>query len=371
MLRTRISAVGCLVAALWFAGPAVAQEDPAPGLAGAALDALHDRYDEHGRRINPIADLAGALRATIVTPNTLGGGYTNNIVITGYWPPTNEMLRAWSSNATQNPGGWVGENWEGRGYNVYAFFPEFPGGLGRGTGDFEVDYQDTSADWWSIVPALRPVAIITFSRANTTNGWELEGGNRTYATGQWNNDYLAPLQPTSDLPIIQLEPPLTVRNSTLPMQAIVDAVAAQVVGVNPFTTVVDDGRFLSNFIGYHGCWYHTMHADPQDASWNVASGHIHVGMNTNINAAIQATEVTLRVLIDHVDAAIAALPVPGDLNCDGLVNNFDIDPFVLALTDPASYAAAFPTCDISRADVNDDGLVNNFDIDPFVALLTE
>ena len=33
-------------------------------------------------------------------------------------------------------------------------------------------------------------------------------------------------------------------------------------------------------------------------------------------------------------------PGPGDLNCDGAVNNGDIDPFVLALTDPGGYAAA-------------------------------
>ncbi|MGH6958864.1 MAG: hypothetical protein ACREE7_00120, partial [Dongiaceae bacterium] len=60
---------------------------------------------------------------------------------------------------------------------------------------------------------------------------------------------------------------------------------------------------------------------------------------------------------------------PGDLNCDGAVNNFDIDPFVLALLDPAAYAAAYPDCDIDLADVNGDGVVNNFDIDPFVELL--
>ncbi|MGE0481921.1 MAG: S8 family serine peptidase [Phycisphaerae bacterium] len=61
--------------------------------------------------------------------------------------------------------------------------------------------------------------------------------------------------------------------------------------------------------------------------------------------------------------------VVGDMNCDGLLNNFDIDPFVLALTDPAAYAATFPGCNILNGDVNNDGVVNNFDIDPFVALL--
>jgi hypothetical protein len=60
----------------------------------------------------------------------------------------------------------------------------------------------------------------------------------------------------------------------------------------------------------------------------------------------------------------------GDVNCDGLVNPFDIDPFILALTDPGAYHAHFPDCDISGADTNNDGQVNAFDIDPFIALLT-
>ena len=60
----------------------------------------------------------------------------------------------------------------------------------------------------------------------------------------------------------------------------------------------------------------------------------------------------------------------GDLNCDGALNAFDIDPFALALSDQAGYAAAFPDCDRALADANDDGLVNAFDIDPFVVLLT-
>jgi hypothetical protein len=60
----------------------------------------------------------------------------------------------------------------------------------------------------------------------------------------------------------------------------------------------------------------------------------------------------------------------GDLNCDGAVNVFDIDPFVAALTDPTAYAGAYPFCDLQNADINGDGAVNAFDIDPFVQLLT-
>ena len=61
--------------------------------------------------------------------------------------------------------------------------------------------------------------------------------------------------------------------------------------------------------------------------------------------------------------------VLGDVNCDGSINVFDIDPFVLALVDPAAYATAHPGCRIDNADCNGDGDVNVFDIDPFVSLL--
>ncbi|MGE0481666.1 MAG: immunoglobulin domain-containing protein [Phycisphaerae bacterium] len=64
--------------------------------------------------------------------------------------------------------------------------------------------------------------------------------------------------------------------------------------------------------------------------------------------------------------------VRGDMNCDGVVNNFDIDPFVLALANPDEYERQYPNCDGgSNGDVNDDGALNNFDIDPFVACLIQ
>jgi len=61
----------------------------------------------------------------------------------------------------------------------------------------------------------------------------------------------------------------------------------------------------------------------------------------------------------------------GDANCDGVLNNFDIDPFVLILTDPQTYKTLFPDCDgLKFCDMNGDGVVNNFDIDPFVYALS-
>ncbi|MBU0641597.1 MAG: hypothetical protein KKB50_22285 [Planctomycetes bacterium] len=73
-----------------------------------------------------------------------------------------------------------------------------------------------------------------------------------------------------------------------------------------------------------------------------------------------------------VEARITARPYPhtlGDLNCDGAINGFDIDAFVLALQGPDFYDPVYPDCDHMNADVNRDGEVNGFDIDAFVELL--
>jgi hypothetical protein len=74
-----------------------------------------------------------------------------------------------------------------------------------------------------------------------------------------------------------------------------------------------------------------------------------------------------------LDAAQFPLPMPvilGDLNCDGIVDFDDINPFVLAISDPVAYAAAYPDCDILAGDCNGDGYVDFDDINPFVVLLS-
>ncbi|TWT44798.1 hypothetical protein RAS1_12160 [Phycisphaerae bacterium RAS1] len=351
------SAIQLIVAAATLAASAAAQDDREPSL-------------DDFRLVVPSEVSAKVIPMWPAEINRGGAtAYTNNVMLTGYWPPTNEMLRQFSRDPAHNPGGWVGHNWRGLGYDVYAYFPEFPQGVGRGEGDFEVDYQDTSNDWWIITAQVRPVAIITFSRANTTNGWELEGGNRTYVSSQWTADYLTPLRPTPELPIMQLEPPLTERYSTLPIQQIITNVTNSGAAVMPFSTVIDDGRFLSNFIGYHGCWYRVLHESLGDADGCASSGHIHVGMNTNLAAAVLATEVTVETLIGHVDGLVGAQVRVGDLNCDGNVDVLDINPFIQALADPAAYAAEHPGCHIDMADINGDLAVDIIDINGFIALL--
>ncbi len=59
---------------------------------------------------------------------------------------------------------------------------------------------------------------------------------------------------------------------------------------------------------------------------------------------------------------------PGDMNCDGIVDFDDIDPFVEALGYPGG--AGWPyACPWINGDCNGDGQVNFDDIDPFVALI--
>lgn len=234
--------------------------------------------------------------------------YTNNILLTGYWPPTNEMVRRFSTSPAQNPDGWIGANWEARGYDVHSYFPEFPGGWidnPKGDGDLEVDYQDTSLDFWRIVAEVRPVAIITFSRGGRVQ-WEIETMQRNLAV--WGDDYEAPLQPTPAPPDDSV-PVDHIRLSTLPVDAIADAVNDADLGISARVDRTGfGGGFLSEFIAYHGTWYQALNDAPGGPAWCVAAGHIHVSGSVSIETGTLATHVTLRTLTEYLDSVI---PAPG------------------------------------------------------------
>jgi hypothetical protein len=59
----------------------------------------------------------------------------------------------------------------------------------------------------------------------------------------------------------------------------------------------------------------------------------------------------------------------GDANCDGAVNFFDIDPFLVALFDEAAYRQTYCLGNICAADTDCSETMNFFDIDPFLACL--
>ena len=112
--------------------------------------------------------------------------------------------------------------------------------------------------------------------------------------------------------------------------------------------------------------------------WNVAdyvtpTSQVRVRFTVNDNPNNSLVESLIDDFV--VEAVTCSQPYPiGDLNCDGVVDNFDIDPFVLAVTGTApsypEYYSVYPNCNHMLADCNEDGTVNNFDIDPFVGLLT-
>jgi len=241
------------------------------------------------------SDIASALTAS--------PGNTKNILLTGYWPPSNEMLRKFSNNPTQNPAGWQGQNWEGRGYNIYAYFPEFPGGTSsnpKGNGDFEIDYQDVSSDFWRITGEIHPIAILSFGQG--AGPWEIEYNARNLSS--WSNDYLSPTQPTPCPPDSSVATGY-VRNSTLPVQAIADAINASGLGINAWVDWSGNpGAFLCEYMAYHDMWYQSLHSSPDDQYRCVAAGFTHVAAGLNVADLTTAVEIALRTTTDYLDSQL-------------------------------------------------------------------
>ncbi len=72
-----------------------------------------------------------------------------------------------------------------------------------------------------------------------------------------------------------------------------------------------------------------------------------------------------------IDNLLLAEAAPGDMNCDGMLDLDDVDPFALALIDPDAYQNGIGAgCFLSRADVNQDTFINGLDVEKFVELLS-
>ena len=295
------------------------------------------------------------LAASAIATSAAFGADRPVITAVGYWPPSNEMLRRFSPNPDQNPEGWIGENWEGRGYDVYAFFPEFDPPdcdfCGKGFGDFEVDYQDTSNDFWPIIGALQPIAQLSFGRGASNYSWEVEMNQ--YNRASWYNDYQAPLQPTP-CPPDESVPPEWLRPSLLPVQEIADAVNEAEIGVYSYVDWNGDcGAFLCEYLAYHDVWYQDLHSDPTDPAWCITAGHIHVGKFIAWGTAQQAAEITIRTVADYLDSVLYG---PGDVNHDGSVDTADLLALLAAWGDCPAPPEPCP------ADFNDDQTVNTSDL---------
>jgi len=244
------------------------------------------------------------------------------ILLTGYWPPTNEAVRPFSQNSLLNPSGWIGENWEESGYDIVSFFPSFyPPDCtecGQGYGDLEVDYQDTSEDWWNIVESHNPVAIITFSRGYIDYSWEMEW--KYFNWLEWIDDFTPPYQPTP-APPDQDSPINYIRFSSLPMTEIVEAVNSADLGLYPYIDYGGGaGGYLSEYKGFHGVWYKDL-MENEDETPCYLAGHVHVGGLVDWDTAHEAVLITVRETIQYINEHIL---IPGDVNRDGIINSLDI-----------------------------------------------
>jgi len=212
------------------------------------------------------------------------------IMLTGYWAPTSEMMYRFSNDPELNPEGWIGEDWEGYGYDVYAFFPAFD----VSSRSFEVDYQATWDDFWATVEEIHPEMIISYGAGD--GEWEVEHRARNLTS--WYPDYEAPFYPTPNPPDGTVEVNYE-RFSTLPKERIKYAVNDQ-TDINAWIDYNGNpGGFLCEYIAYLGMWYQNTHADPEDEFYCKSAGFIHVNANVNLAEATEAVEVTLRTTIEY------------------------------------------------------------------------
>ncbi len=80
------------------------------------------------------------------------------------------------------------------------------------------------------------------------------------------------------------------------------------------------------------------------------------------NPVITCADLSARFCTD-------SCPCKPDMNCDGALDTFDIDPFMVAMTDPAGYAATYPNCNIRQGDLDCDGDIDVLDLQVFNCLV--
>ncbi|MEM9660758.1 MAG: hypothetical protein AAF937_00445 [Planctomycetota bacterium] len=155
---------------------------------------------------------------------------------------------------------------------------------------------------------VNPIAIITFSRGARGRNWEIEGRLQMHAPSDWNPDFSAPSLPDASMPIFNDLVPGEYYPSTLPTEAIRDAVDA--AGIVPRTFIDDNGggAFLSEFIGLLGTRHQLLNSGPDAEFRTFAAGHIHVGTRTDDAVTAMAAEFTIETLIDYLDTVIPAPP---------------------------------------------------------------
>lgn len=219
------------------------------------------------------------------------------ILLTGYWPPTNEMLREFSSDPKVNPGGWKGKNWKNSGYDIHAYFPEFADAKDRvGSGPFPVDFASTFNDFMRITAEKRPALILSFG--NGVGPWEVE----TIFPAHYKNMFVSEKLPSFRNQEVLFPIPESLKSdqaypALLPFEEILKSVnsSSQPHLIARIDNSDDAGDFLCGFIGYLGGWYfQQMKSAPLDQRM-YGNGFIHV--SGDLEKAKVSLEKTLEAVL--------------------------------------------------------------------------
>ncbi len=148
---------------------------------------------------------------------------------------------------------------------------------------------------------------------------------------------------------------------------------------NPYTAAREGGFFvdLAVEVHRHGAWLaapEIVQSEPLDVFRQYQSIQLSFRPQwcdaVRIRGAAGGTQQYTTIMELEADGLVTDPAKKADMDGDGIVTFFDIDPFVQALGDPEALVPLYPAVNpYDAADVNGDGTIDFFDIDPFVSLL--
>lgn len=207
-------------------------------------------------------------------------------------------------------------------------------------------------------------SIMVNSRGEVTVGFSGSHASQyvaTYFTGRLPTD-----------PIGEMAPPTLMKAGEAPYTVILpggrnrwgdySATRLDPLDDTTFWTVQEYARSPSD---RWGTWIGVLTFEPQEQACCFPSGLCSDETATACSAAGGTPQGAGTTCV-----ATACPPCRGDLNCNGVVDFGDINPFVLALTNPAAWQSAYPGCPVLNGDINNDNVVDFGDINPFVSLLS-
>ena len=240
--------------------------------------------DEHGL----ISDWSNGLEITINYENQ-----RRNIMLTGFWVPTSQMVARFSTNPYVNPEGWQGENWENLGYDIYSFVAKE---YYNNQGTWEWSYQQIWNEFWDIVNQVRPIATIGFGQGAKDNTWNIE--NKAVNWNKWYPDDDGN-QPSPNPPDDTVCTGF-IRFSTLPIREIEKEINNQTTINAEINFLGTPGFYFCGYLAYLELWYKAQHSDSKNESFCKCAGWIHVNKTISLEECIEATNITIRKTVEKV-----------------------------------------------------------------------